>query len=543
MCLSGGAPAQQDVASRVSALLAPFAAAGDPGVVVAVADAEGIVAAQAVGVARAGGTQALAADSRMYLASVAKVFTATCVHVLAAEGELELDDALAKHVPEMAEAAPDVTLRHLLHHRSGIRDCLELGFFQRWDLLAPPPRDEVLELLAAQRGRNFAPGRMGGYSNSNYFLLALVVERVAKRPFAEFAQERVFEPLGMTRTGFGPPAADDAAAVVGHLGRPGAFQPRTVRTRLVGQGGAWGTAADLARFGAVFHDAKWAAVAAALRTGPNLSSADWLDPAIGDYRGGLMFSEVGGRVGGEVVLHHPGGTFGSQADLVIVPARGLTVAVTANRGDVRVHDLAMQVAHAAGLPRPEPDASPIPVADAAAPSPPAGKWLLRSADTGAIALLVSRGGQTRWQAAAGEWVLDGTGASTWAVQNARLDFTVSLTESADAAVWQMPGKDALRFDRVAEDRPTPADLAAVAGTFASEELGVEFELRVENGQVTLVDPGFAIPLAPFHPLARDVLVSKARLVVILDLHRDADGAVTGFALSTGRAAGLRFERF
>lgn len=132
-----------------------------------------------------------------HLASVSKQFTAYCIHLLAKEGKLSLDDSIQKHLPGFPHYKHTITIRNLLQHTSGIRD--------QWELLglsgaAEPDlitQENVLDVIYRQRGLNFSPGDKWLYSNSGYTLLAEIVSRVSGQLFSEFVKQHIFQPLEM----------------------------------------------------------------------------------------------------------------------------------------------------------------------------------------------------------------------------------------------------------------------------------------------------------------------------------------------------------
>jgi CubicO group peptidase (beta-lactamase class C family) len=140
-------------------------------------------------------------DKIFDLGSVSKQFTAACIAMLAREGKLSLDDDIRKYFPALPKYERPITIRHLIHHTSGLRDCnglLELaGFRSESDC---PNVNEALEIICRQKKLNYPPGEEYSYTNTGYFLLGQIVERVSGKTLNEFAQERIFQPLGMTHT-------------------------------------------------------------------------------------------------------------------------------------------------------------------------------------------------------------------------------------------------------------------------------------------------------------------------------------------------------
>lgn len=157
------------------------------------------------------------------LGSVSKQFTAMTIMMLAEQNKVSYDDPVSKYIPELASPLNGITLRHLLNHTSGIPDIGDLGIDH-----SRLTNDEVLRRLSKPDFIVSRPGEKYRYSNPNYVLLAVVVERVSGKRFADFLAEKIFKPLGMHNTfvydgsqryvtsmasaydQFGNPAGDDA---------------------------------------------------------------------------------------------------------------------------------------------------------------------------------------------------------------------------------------------------------------------------------------------------------------------------------------------
>jgi CubicO group peptidase (beta-lactamase class C family) len=135
----------------------------------------------------------LAAPSN--IASVAKCFTAMAVMMLAEQGKVKYDDPIDKHLPDLAGAAPGITIRHLLTHTSGIPDVGDLGI-DRPNLAEA----DVVEAIRVNHARFTKAGGRYRYTNAGYVLLGMVVERVSGRNFDDFLRARIFDPLAMNQT-------------------------------------------------------------------------------------------------------------------------------------------------------------------------------------------------------------------------------------------------------------------------------------------------------------------------------------------------------
>jgi CubicO group peptidase (beta-lactamase class C family) len=146
----------------------------------------------------------ITAASIFHVASVSKQFTAMAIMLLQRDGKLSVDDDIHKYLPEIPNYGQTITIRHLLNHTSGLRDQWELSIMARGGRFEENriTESDVLEIVSRQRTLNFMPGAEYLYSNTGYTLSAVIVKRVSGKSLREFAEERIFKPLGMRNTHF-----------------------------------------------------------------------------------------------------------------------------------------------------------------------------------------------------------------------------------------------------------------------------------------------------------------------------------------------------
>ena len=129
------------------------------------------------------------------LASISKTFTASAVLLLQEEGLLHIDDAVKEHIPQFPY--PDITIRQLLNHTSGLQNYMWV-VERFWKNATPPTNEDMLNLfLRHPRPLDFTPGNRFAYSNTGYAFLGLLIERVSGQRYPDFIRERIFEPLDM----------------------------------------------------------------------------------------------------------------------------------------------------------------------------------------------------------------------------------------------------------------------------------------------------------------------------------------------------------
>jgi CubicO group peptidase (beta-lactamase class C family) len=169
-----------------------------PGMSVAVVYKGRIVLARGYGFANVELSVPATAETVYMIGSITKHFTAAGLMLLVEDGRIALDDTITSYLPDIPSVPAQVTVRHLLTHTSGIIDHTEIPgsvAFARQDRL---PREVVKDALA--RPLQFKPGEQFSYSNTNYFLLGMIIERINRSSFGPYLTKRIFGPLQMKAT-------------------------------------------------------------------------------------------------------------------------------------------------------------------------------------------------------------------------------------------------------------------------------------------------------------------------------------------------------
>jgi len=167
---------------------------GVPSASVAVVKDGAIVYLRAYGDARLEPKTPAKSEMRYSIGSISKQFTATSVLLLQEEGRLSLDDTVGKYIPNLTRAN-EVTIRQLLSHTSGYQDYWPQDYVPPF-MMQPITSDKILDMWA-RKPLDFDPGTRWQYSNTNYVIAGVIVEKVSGMPLLQFLQTRVFNPLGM----------------------------------------------------------------------------------------------------------------------------------------------------------------------------------------------------------------------------------------------------------------------------------------------------------------------------------------------------------
>lgn len=312
---------------------------GSPGLSVAVRWPDGTAWTITSGLADLATGRPVTAATPFAIGSVTKTFTAALVLRLVGEGRIGLDDPVGPWLPEL-DLPSGITVRMLLDHTSGLGDPFLEGAVDR-ELLADRSAVWTAErFLAALPKPRFAPGRGWAYSNANYVVLGLLVERLTGRPYAALLRSTFFEPLGLSTAVVQPGPARAVAPAHGYrLVKSGGGLRRTDLsdgsptapfTSVVTAAGPAGNVAigapDLARWGAALYggdvlrpDLLAAMIEDASRTAP-------LRPRV-PYGLGVQVVEIAGQP----TYGHSGRLLGARAVLRYLARSGITVAVLSNQ--------------------------------------------------------------------------------------------------------------------------------------------------------------------------------------------------------------------
>lgn len=169
---------------------------------VAIARGGAVIYTKASGFADMETAQKPNADTKYRVGSISKTFTATLVFKAVEEGKLRLDESLSAYFKSF-EHGDDITLGNLLNHRSGIHNFTNDKAYL--DYYTQPISEEKLVEYIRKGGSDFTPNTKADYSNSNYVLLSLILQKVYKKNYAELLKEKIVTPLNLSNTGFGVP--------------------------------------------------------------------------------------------------------------------------------------------------------------------------------------------------------------------------------------------------------------------------------------------------------------------------------------------------
>jgi len=491
-----------------------------------------IIEAAATGAANLEDRTPINPETVFEIGSVSKQFIGAGLAILADRGRLSLDDPIPKWLPELPPLYGGVTISMLAHHTSGIRNWNNLaelsgvgedstGYDNAW----------VLRAVSRQRRLNNAPGADYLYSNSNFVLAAIIVERASGQRLNDFFRDALFARLGMTRTRW----RTDFREIV--PGRAQAYAPNgrggwrldMPFNDVAGAGGLLSTVGDLQRWNAMLAkptpgDRAWVTM---LERPGRLSDGTTLR-----YGMGLETDPVSGIA----AFSHAGSTASYRAWLGRLPAQRLSVALLCNSGVVNTEDLGQEVA-ALFLPASNPGLaqSPVPVA-VSVPEDLAGKYRNLANDASVEANVDSSGLHLNGGVGFG---LNPAGR----LATADSKRTITVKRDGRGALISLSvtriGNSPIVLVPVPAWRPLEPELLQLVGRYTTPEIMGVQHIEIKGRELIWRDPsGATHPLVPAY---RDAFEAPGTAWT-LRFRRARDGAPAAVDFSITRARKIRFFR-
>ncbi|MDB5373282.1 MAG: serine hydrolase [Belnapia sp.] len=520
-------------------LLAPWDHATTPGATLGLLQGGALTLHESAGLASIEHGVAIGPETRFRIASVSKQFTCAAILLLAAEGRLAVTDAIHAHLPELPDFGAPITIDHLMHNTSGLRDMLELMRLGGADLSQPWAQSDLLAAIGRQRSLNFAPGSRFRYSNTGFLLLGRIIEAVSGESLAAFLERRIFVPLGMTRTRHTPSTTEIVPHLAtGYLPQGDGFIRAAHGFPLGGEGGLVSCVEDLALWDRNYRQDLLPGIAEALQ-----QPQDFTNGRPNLYARGLEVTTYRGLR----TVDHGGLWPGFKTCFLRVPERDLTIIAIANHGGIDVHHLAHQLLDAAAdAPGARPALHPVPAMPKL--SGLAGRWL--DPASGATVEFATDPAPVATQHGV-PFALTPTADGRLAARRGVLPFTLGLPEGGpesgpeggregDTLVIETDAGTRTVFHRAPAAPALPSGLTgdwhcaelAATWTIAPAAGGLAVQVR---GPLTVAGPW------PIEPIAAGVLRIRTPGTLFqgwLDARLEGGTLV----VSGARASGLRFER-
>ena len=536
--------------AKVDKLFEKWNSVDSPGAAVAIIKDGMVVYRKGFGSAQLEYNIPITPSTVFHVASVSKQFTAMAITMLEAAGKLSADDDIRKYVPELADFGKTITIRHLLHHMSGLRDQWDLLVLSGWRMDDVITQSDIMDRLKRQRDLNFAPGERYLYCNSGFTLLAEIVARVSGQPFAQWTRENIFKPLGMTSTHF---HLDHQEIVknraYSYQGDPAkGFAQSVLNYANVGATSLFTTVEDMANWIRNFEDKRvgGAAVMDRMLTKGVLANGSEIP-----YARGIVINEYKGLK----FIGHDGGDAGFRSNVMYFPGERFGVAVFSNLASFNPGAMSRQIADiylAPQFKRQEPGpAAAKPSSEKPAPKPvilPAKSlevfqgtyWIEATQAVRKIVLDKDRLFYVRAEDNKSE--LAPVGATEFMMKDvpdgARVSFSDKVGTRYETMTVAVTNEPAVVGKWMEPFSPTADMLKEYAGQYYSGELDTRYDIIIRSGALSVQDRrGEETPAVA---QKKDLFLAGG--FAKIQFQRDGNGVITGFLISTNRVLNLKFAK-
>jgi CubicO group peptidase (beta-lactamase class C family) len=530
-------------ALRADSVFQSFDRTSSPGCALGVYEHGKILYARGYGMASLEHGIALSPTSVLDVGSISKQFTAMAMLMLQKEGKLSIDDPIRKYIPEMPAYADKVTIRRALSQTSGLRD-LYVMWGQTGRAFSGDTID-ALRIITRSAEPNYEPGLRYLYTNSGWILAAQIVYRLTGKTLAQFAEERIFGPLGMRDTRY----LADAALVMPNLAT--AYSPRqgggyrvarsSYDGAIMGAGAVHTTIEDFGRWLDNYDSATIGGrdIIETMTTPTKLNDGS---PARSGATQAYAVGLSAGTLRGLNVISHGGSWAGYRGHFLRFPEQRLAVATFCNLSTSGPDSLARQVAGIYLGDKMAPDTAAMwtkALASAKRVDVPAaslrslaGVWrnvergeVRRTRMSGDTLFSVGGGDRTRMVPLEGGSFRVGSGTE------------IRFEEDPPSRMIVRTAGDSVTFTRADTATLTAAQLAEYAGSYRNEEVEATHLWKVEKGELVLYVNDRR--LGVLEPSYKDGFTRGGS---VIDVERDARGRIVGFLVESGRVRHLRFLR-
>lgn len=478
-----------------------------------------------------------------HVASVSKQFTAFAIAMLANEGKISLDDNIRKYLPELHDFGSKITIRHLVHHTSGLRDQWNLLALAGWRLDDVITKNQVLRLISHQDELNFKPGEEFSYCNTGYTLMGEIVSRVTGKSFADWCSENMFKPLGMDRTLF----YDDHEKIVKDRAYSYNESPQGLKKSVLSYANAgatslFTTAEDLTKWSDNFYKMKVGnkEIMKQMEERGILNKGDTLSYA---------FGQDISKYKGVRTIAHSGGDAGFRTFLLRFPEQRYSIVVLSNLGSFNTAALAYSIAdiylkkYLTEDTKPAGEKSAAPAGESIAVKESVLKLYegLYQLNKEMIVTIKLDGGKLTAQATGQPMIpLTANSETEFVVEGygIKIAFKQSDKPATDFTLYQ--GGQALLAPRVKPFDSKSIDLKSYTGVYYSPELQTSYDITLRND--TLIVNHIRHEPVAMTAVAKDGFTTNAWFMSRIDFNRNAQSEITGFKASSGRVKNVRFVK-
>lgn len=533
-CVQCIAQVPDSLETNINRLFARYKHPGTPGAAVLIVQNGQIIFKKGYGSANLEHDIPVAPNTVFDIASVSKQFTGFAISTLIQEGKISPDDDIRKYLPEVPQFSKPITIRHLIHHTSGLRDWPAALHAAGWRWDETFSFDDILRMVKLQRELDFEPGTQYSYSNTGYNLLAALVAKVSGKPFPTWMKDHLFTPLQMNAS----IVQDDHSKVIPRLAssyyRNGEeYHKSNDALTALGSSSIFTTVEDLSKWVIYFLEQLDQKNPVFLR----MLETDYLDnkqPVT--YAYGVDVNKSNGLTR----ISHDGGWAGFRTTISIYPDQKLSVILLGNDSNFDPNGSAGTIVKL--FLKDKLPAGPVRENLSNLPSLKGDPALLKKY-TGSYQL--GEGWYVTFTLEDGRMMVQANGEYKFPA-DIKSD-TVLWVPAYGSSVTFRDIKDkagALKYRNIIAKRVSPitvdsSQLIRYAGTYYSEELETAYKLYIKNGKLT----AHHMRLGDFDFQPDMAIADKfSSYNGTIDFLKAGPGNITGFRLSNGRIKNILFKK-
>jgi CubicO group peptidase (beta-lactamase class C family) len=527
--------AQSPLSKKIDSIFQKYDSKTAPGVAVGVVINEKVVFTKGYGLANMEYDIPITPASVFDIASVSKQFAGLAISTLVQEGKISLQDDIHKYLPEVPDFGKTITIDHLVHHTSGLRDWPEGLNVAGWRWDEAFTFTDIIRMVKYQKELDFGPGEKYSYSNTGYNLLAMIVEKVSGMSFRKWTDENIFKPLQMDHSRFQDDYSELTKNMAYSYHREGeVYKKNMTGLTAVGSSSLFTNVDDLCKW--VIHFSKQ--VSAKNPVYLRMLEVNKLNNGENNtYAFGLGL----GNMDGLPIVAHTGGWAGYRTVIMNFPGENLSIILLGNNGDFDSHGTAGNVARAIlkGKMKPQPGATDnikaLPTIKL--------KESLATKFTGLYQL--SEGWYVTLTLENGQIMTQANGEDKF--PTFPKSDSVIWIDAYNASMTFVTGKDGkvnmLRYrgfnaPKIIPVKADPLQMKNIPGTYYSAEFGTEYKIESKDGKMVM----HHMRLGDFDLTGDMVKAGSFSSGIGMLTFFGEQGKVDGFRLSRGRIKNIKFER-
>ncbi|MEL7003099.1 MAG: serine hydrolase domain-containing protein [Bacteroidota bacterium] len=525
--------------SKIDSLFIRWNAPNSPGGAVGIMQGNKVVFKKAYGLASLEYQVPNTSETIFNIGSISKQFTAMGIILLEEQNLLSIDDDIRKHLPELPDFGPTITINHLINHTSGLRSLHALFGIAGWRGDDSRTNEDLNRIIKDQKELNFKPGDEYLYCNTGYMLMATIIERITGESFTAWMKKSVFEPLKMNNTY----VEDVYQRIVANNATSYYMGSETIRAveywGYVGSGNVHSTTDDMLTWYSNFYKptSGWKSAFEKMRRTKKFN-----DGAQNNYAFGVILDQNLGRDR----IQHGGAIGGFRAYGCIYPEEETSIVVLTNfsQGNpvgysARISDILFD-----DITKKD-DSSPsvskgIKLSNKALQKFEGNYWFNTSKNARKLyvkddTLRYSRGENN-------ETSLLPVAKNRFKLLGPLGDFFIEFNESEGGMglTFEQSGRLPLRAERFEAVEVTDSELKSYVGTYRSPELETLYKIWMMDNEVVMYNIRHGE--IRLNRIAKDKFNSIAASITF-EFNRDNDDKVTEMLMSNGRARNVRFEKF